>query len=119
MFGKDVLELGAMDTEDAKEAVKKQLCTVYGSEVVESALKSIEVKLWRENDPFSLAPLPSPRRSVEFGHSLLRKPAKWGGSGVALVFSGTESEAENGHIEGALRAGERAAAVVAGTCAGI
>ena len=40
----------------------------------------------------------------DYGHRLLRAPTAWG-----VHFAGTESEAHNGHVEGALAAGERAA----------
>ena len=40
----------------------------------------------------------------DYGHRLLRQPTAWG-----VHFAGTESEAQNGHVEGALAAAERAA----------
>ena len=46
-------------------------------------------------------------RHRDYGHALLREPAPWG-----VHFAGTETEAQNGHVEGAIRAGERAAAEV-------
>ena len=44
----------------------------------------------------------------DYGHPLLRQQTEWG-----VHFAGTETEAQNGHVEGALAAAERAAAEVA------
>ena len=115
VFGEDVVTLAGLSEEEAQESVREQLRAVYGSKVVESSLRSIEVKLW-QNDPLTHAPLPPPSRGVDLGHPALRRRVEWGGSGVSLVFAGTESEAEHGHIEGALKAAERAAALVAEAC---
>ncbi len=44
----------------------------------------------------------------DYGDRLLREPALDG----RVHFAGTETEAQNGHVEGAVRAGQRAARVV-------
>ena len=115
VFGEDVVTLAGLSEEEAQESVREQLRGVYGPEVVEASLRSVEVKLW-QNDPLTHAPLPPPSRGVDLGHHALRRRVEWGGGGVSLVFAGTESEAEHGHIEGALKAAERAAALVAEAC---
>lgn len=40
----------------------------------------------------------------EYGHKLLKQPTGWG-----VFFAGTETENLNGHVEGAIVAGRRAA----------
>ena len=55
-----------------------------------------------------IAPLTTGVCVRDYGHPLLRQPLEWG-----VHFAGTETEAQNGHIEGAIVAGERAAKEIA------
>ena len=87
--------------------VVAELGTIFGTELVERELVSVTHKAWM-TDPLTYAPPPGgsergdPRSS--YGHPLLRTPTEWG-----VHFAGTESEAESGHVAGAIAAGERAA----------
>ena len=79
------------------------LAPAYGP-VVKEELVSATAKTWMVDDDLTYAP---EGRHRDYGHALLREPAPWG-----VHFAGTETEAQNGHVEGAIRAGERAAAEV-------
>ena len=78
------------------------LAPAYGP-VVKEELVSAVAKTWMVDDLTYAAE----GRHRDYGHALLREPAPWG-----VHFAGTETEAQNGHVEGAIRAGERAAVEV-------
>lgn len=103
-FGKDACELAAeVETADGKAAVAlvtKTLGAVFGTELVSENLVSVASKSWAV-DPLTYNPEGTHR---EYGHPLLRQPLPWG-----VHFAGTETQAEHGHVEGALAAGERVA----------
>jgi len=84
-------------------AVAAALGPAFGHAVVEAQLVHAVAKVWM-GDELTYA---SGGRQREYGHPLLRQPAEWG-----VHFAGTETEAMSGHVEGAVRAGERAAAEV-------
>lgn len=77
----------------------------YGPAVVEEQLTHAWVKTWIADD----LTYASAGRHREYGHRLLQQPTPWG-----VHFAGTETEPENGHVEGAIAAGERAAREVMG-----
>lgn len=85
--------------EPLKQYVVRALGPAYGS-AVEEQLVSASVKTWIA-DGLTYASAGSHR---DYGHALLRQPTAWG-----VHFAGTESEARNGHVEGALAAAERVA----------
>ena len=94
-------ELAPIDA--ALEAlVVAALAPAFGP-VVKEELLSAAAKTWMVDDLTYAAE----GRHRDYGHALLREPAPWG-----VHFAGTETEAQNGHVEGAIRAGERAAAEV-------
>ena len=78
------------------------LAPAYGAAVVEELVGAV-AKSWSASD----LTYASAGQHRDYGHSLLRQPAPWG-----VHFAGTETEAQNGHVEGAVRAGERAASEV-------
>ena len=97
---------------ELRAAVAWELGAVFGEEVIEEQLLEVyhqawirEAHTWRDGDEGKLARGDDPRRL--YGHEALRRPTAWG-----VHFAGTETEAQNGHVEGAIRAGERAAAEV-------
>ena len=83
-----------------KALVLAALGPAYGPAVVEEQLMNAWVKTWIADD----LTYASAGRHREYGHRLLQQPTPWG-----VHFAGTETEAENGHVEGAIAAGERAA----------
>ena len=119
-FGQNTVTLARTDTnEDAASAprlkadVESILGALYGSETVSAELVSVHHAAWI-GDELTYAPPPlgdsdsgkgDPRRL--YGHPLLQRPLQWG-----VHFAGTETEAESGHVEGAIKAGKRAAAEV-------
>ena len=74
---------------------------------VETELVSATVKTWIADDLTYSPPNADWVQHREYGHKLLRQPLAWG-----VHFAGTETEAANGHVEGAIAAGERAASEV-------
>ncbi len=102
-FGKDACKLAAeIEKDDGKAIalVTKTLGEVFGTALVSENLVSVVSKSWAV-DPLTFNPDGTHR---EYGHPLLRAPLTWG-----VHFAGTETEAEHGHVEGALAAGERVA----------
>jgi monoamine oxidase len=122
-FGIDTVALGQIGKNDDNTSaveltskVEKTLVSLYGS-VASDQLLSVHHAAWI-TDPLTYSPpnggnigdpeaMGDPRQL--YGHPLLRKPLPWG-----VHFAGTETEAESGHVEGAIKAGERAAEEVAG-----
>ena len=93
-------ELGRPGSEaKLRNFVSAALSPAFG-DVVERELLECTVKSWA-TEPQTYAKGGSHR---DYGHALLKKPLPWG-----VHFAGTETESENGHVEGAVRAGERAA----------
>ena len=100
-----------------RAAVVAALGQVFGARLVAEQLLSVSHKCWMA-DRDTYAPPPEggepggdPRR--RYGDEWLRTPTPWG-----VHFAGTESEAEAGHVAGALRAGKRAAREVAAAMPG-
>lgn len=91
-----------------RQYVIAALGPAYGA-VVEEELLSAAVKAWITDD-LTYASAGTHR---DYGHPLLRQPTAWG-----VHFAGTETEARNGHVEGALAAAERAAKEVLDAMAG-
>jgi len=83
-----------------KALVLAALGPAYGVAVVEEQLTNAWVKTWIADD----LTYASAGRHREYGHPLLQESLPWG-----VHFAGTETEPENGHVEGAIAAGERAA----------
>mgnify|MGYP006087704221 CR=1 FL=1 len=102
--------LEGISTSEARALVIRALGGALGAELVEEQLETVAVKSW-VSDPLSFAGIEAQGR--DYGHSLLRAATEWG-----VHFAGTESEAENGHVEGAIKAGERAAREVASALKG-
>ena len=103
-FGQAACEqVATLETENgdqhAANLVQRTLGAIFG-EVVERELRKVVTKSWAV-DPLTFDGSASRR---EYGHRLLRQPTPWG-----VHFAGTETEAHNGHVEGAVAAGERAA----------
>ena len=94
--------------ESVRSQVTSVVTSLWGAEAA-ALIVNVTHKTWT-NDAFTYAPPPpassesrgDPRRL--YGHALLKKPLPWG-----VLFCGTETEAEAGHVEGAILAGERAA----------
>mmetsp|Transcript_39111 Transcript_39111/g.130701 ORF Transcript_39111/g.130701 Transcript_39111/m.130701 type:complete len:397 (+) Transcript_39111:79-1269(+) len=83
-----------------KALVLASLGPAYGTAVIEEQLTHAWVKTWIADD----LTFASAGRHREYGHPLLQQATPWG-----VHFAGTETEPENGHVEGAIAAGERAA----------
>jgi monoamine oxidase len=88
----------------ARAFVIETLGPAFGRELVESELVSVQQMVWI-TEPLTFAPAGTHR---DYGHPLLRQATPWG-----LHFAGTETEASNGHVDGAIAAGERVASEVA------
>lgn len=98
-------EVGAalMEREESEmhAFVVETLGDFFGKELVSSQLETVQYKCWML-DPLTFAS--SERQHRQYGHPLLRQPTMWG-----VHFAGTETEDCNGHVEGAVAAGQRAA----------
>jgi monoamine oxidase len=96
-----------------RESVITALGQLYGDEkLVRSSLVGVSHKAWM-GDEHTFAPPPNGGESrsdprAGYGHPQLRTPLEWG-----VHFAGTESEAESGHVAGAILSGERVAKEVA------
>lgn len=104
-FGEEACKLAAeLETDDDGKAgvdlVTKTLGSIFGAELISEALVSVVSKSW------AVDPLTYNVDGVhrEYGHPLLRQELPWG-----VHFAGTETQADHGHVEGALAAGERVA----------
>ena len=90
----------------ARAALLPQLAALFGPRAAEPA--RVEVKSWR-HDPMTGRPEPGGAArggALQFGHPLVREPH----GGGRVVFAGTETApGENGHLNGAVIAGMRAA----------
>jgi monoamine oxidase len=88
------------------ERVKRVIAGLFGADAV-AHLVNVTHKAWR-TDPNAYSPPDGgaesgdPRRA--YGHRMLKQPLPWG-----VSFCGTETEAEGGHVEGAIKSGERVA----------
>ena len=89
--------------EALRALVVSALGPAYGEAAVADEVESISVKAWID-DTLTYAPK---GEHHDYGHPLLRRSTPWG-----LHFAGTETEQQNGHVEGAIAAGERVAAEV-------
>ena len=88
------------DNELLKKFVIKSLGPAFGGEkIIQEKLVAVNGKSWA-TDKLTYAPDASSRN---YGHPLLRQ--KFGG----IFFAGSETERMNGHVEGAIIAGQRAA----------
>lgn len=89
--------------------VVESLGPAFGADLVESELMGVSYKSWIA-DPLthvgSADASGGDPRSM-YGHPGLKEPTGWG-----VHFAGTETEAEAGHMQGAVIAGERAATEV-------
>eukprot|EP00656_Telonema_subtile_P017887 TRINITY_DN19644_c0_g1_i1.p3 TRINITY_DN19644_c0_g1~~TRINITY_DN19644_c0_g1_i1.p3 ORF type:complete len:154 (-),score=51.45 TRINITY_DN19644_c0_g1_i1:245-706(-) len=100
--GPDVAGYAQLDAAELKAVVLQALSPVFGA-VVEQSLVAVAHHSW-QGDAETYNPAGKHR---DYGHALLREPL-----GVVHL-AGTESERQNGHLEGAVAAGERAATEVA------
>jgi monoamine oxidase len=80
--------------------VVSMLGPALGEKKVREQLVKVGGKSWAVDD----LTYSSGARGREYGHPLLRQPTKWG-----VHFAGSETERMNGHVEGAIVAGMRAA----------
>jgi monoamine oxidase len=90
----------------ARAALLPQLVALFGPRAAHPT--AVAVKSWRD-DPLTAAPAGARRRAParEFGDAVARQPH----GGGRVLFAGTETAAgENGHMNGAVLAGQRAAA---------
>jgi monoamine oxidase len=86
-----------------RRIVEGMVTTLFG-DAARVALMDVTGKSWAgDNLTFGMAGA----RGRAYGHPLLRRPLDWG-----VHFAGTETEQRNGHIEGAVIAGKRAAAEI-------
>ena len=92
-------EAGSNDEAGLRELVIRALSPAFG-DVVAEQLSHVSSKAWIA-DELTYNGMGTHR---DYGHPLLRQPTPWG-----VHFAGTETEAANGHVEGAIAAGERAA----------
>ena len=104
-FGKDACEKVGQLVENDSELRRFVVATLgqvfpSGTKGVEAQLVSVGGKSWA-TDPLTYD---EKARGREYGHPLLKQALKWG-----VFFAGSESEALNGHVEGAIVAGKRAA----------
>jgi monoamine oxidase len=95
--------------EKLTEAVRRELASAFGEEVIEEQLVAVyhqawtsEKYTWDDGDDGKLASGEDPRRL--YGHPSLKKIAEWG-----VHFAGTETESKSGHVDGAVAAGLRVA----------
>ena len=82
-----------------RELVLDALTPIFG-EAVRDSLIEVHHKSWQGDKETYVAEA----SGRNYGHPLLAQPLEWG-----VHFAGTETEQQNGHAEGAIRAGERAA----------
>ena len=87
------------DPDALRTLVIEALTPALGDSVA-TELASVTAKAWIA-DPLTYSAGGSHR---DYGHRLLSRATPWG-----VHFAGTETEAANGHVEGAILAGERAA----------
>lgn len=103
------LEALALNAERLRESVSKQLGEIYGAELIQNQIREVSVMPW-SGEHFTYAANPYGEDEGEtdprpgYGHPLLKEPTEWG-----VHWAGTETEAALGHVEGAVRSGERAA----------
>jgi monoamine oxidase len=104
------------------ERAREQLVSMYGRAAADSGLVAVEHKSWcadqwtntdaaRVAMPGSegvTATVPAGAAQLPLGSTALRAPLLGG----RLVLAGTETEAEMGHMEGAVLSAERAALLV-------
>lgn len=101
--------LGDLGPEQRVPLVLAQLERVFGPEAADPS-QYIE-RDW-SGDPYTNEAETPDGEPLEYGHPAFSRPAMDG----RLVWAGAETEAEGGgHMEGAIRSGERAAATVAAT----
>lgn len=89
---------------EARAIVLSALSPAFGAALVAEQLVDVSAKCWMK-DNLTFAPSGSHR---DYGAALLRAPTSWG-----VHWAGTETERANGHVEGAIQAGERAAKEIA------
>ena len=97
------------DGADPLRALVIEALTPALGESVTAELLSVSAKAWITDELTYNAG----GNHRDYGHPLLSRVAPWG-----VHFAGTETEAANGHVEGAIRAGERAAEEVMAALAG-
>lgn len=94
--------------ESVRSHVTNLIQSLWGAEAT-ALISNITHKSWAK-DTHTYAPAPTPASGgsrdprMSYGHALLKRALPWG-----VHFCGTETEAMNGHVEGAILAGERAA----------
>ena len=93
------------EEEALRSFVVQTLGAAFGESTVAAELLSCTSKAWIADERTYASGGGAQHR--DYGHPLLRRPAAWG-----VHFAGTETEQQNGHVEGAIAAGERAAAEV-------
>lgn len=90
-----------------KDFVVESLGAALGEVAVREQLTAVACKCWMADPLTYAAPTALGAHHRDYGHSLLRTPTPWG-----VHWAGTETEKENGHVEGAIAAGQRAASEV-------
>jgi monoamine oxidase len=109
VMGQTCFDYVGKSSEQVRELVLPQLVDIYG-EAARTQLKGFMHKNWRE-EPMTFVEnvssdiIRAPPPTHAFGSPGLRN-SLWKGR---LIFSGTETEREDGHMEGAVMSGLRAA----------
>lgn len=107
VMGTHCVDLQGADEQTVRNSVIGQLESLFGPQV-ESEMISISFKNWMDDEWVTPRNFVPPKSSLGFGHPLLREPLFDG----RVILSGTETETEHGHMEGAVRSGNRAAKMV-------
>jgi monoamine oxidase len=102
--GQSVAHLAAeaeQDSQRMRKLVLQALGPVFGAKAVDEQLVAVRHHSW-QHDPDTFAGAAAAQR--DYGHPVLAAPLPYG-----VHFAATETERENGHVEGAVMAGQRAA----------
>ena len=97
------LQRTLLDGEDSvalQNYVVSMLGPAFGENKVRKQLVKVRGKAWAVDE----LTYSGGAKRREYGHSLLRQPTEWG-----VHFAGSETENNNGHVEGAIISGIRAA----------
>lgn len=97
-------QLSGVNAAEVRRAVLTQLVEVFGSQA-ESELQHIQYTNWLDEQWTTAQDDGKGAQTRGFGDPSLRRPLFEG----CLIFAGTETEQEQGHMEGAVRSGQRAA----------
>jgi monoamine oxidase len=108
MLSQPEVDESGVSPESVRTHVTNMIQTLWGRDAA-ALIVNVTHKSWaRDESTYASQPTPVSSASrdprLSYGHALLKRPLPWG-----VLFCGTETEAMNGHVEGAIMAGERAA----------